>query len=202
MPAVGNRAMRALALLLRLAVAVAEPTTQLLFNFTQVRYPWATSIQLSELVLYDAAGYVVGAIDTSNPGGVPPYSTQLAQQATDGTVSTKWVDIGFSENGFSLLYVTPTAGSTVASCAQTQPYFFIPTARIGLCARPGLSSRAAARAFTSRSRIRPYSGLSPRCRPRAIFCARDSPPADFSPVSIARAQTSSSPATTMNGVTR
>ena len=38
--------MRVLALLLRLALAAATAPSQLLFNFTEVRYPWSNELQI------------------------------------------------------------------------------------------------------------------------------------------------------------
>ena len=111
--------MRVLALLLRLALAAATAPSQLLFNFTEVRYPWSNELQISELKLYDASGIVVASVNATNPQGSAPVSTQMAVQAVDGRVTTKWVDIGFRGNGFSLLYLTPTAGSVVASCTPS-----------------------------------------------------------------------------------
>ena len=104
-----------LLLLLRVALATASASPQLLFNFTEIRYPWGNTIQVSEIRLYDAANNRIGTINATNPGGVSPYSSQMPFMVSDGRVETKWVDIGFRGNGFSLLYLTPTAGSVVAS---------------------------------------------------------------------------------------
>ena len=104
-------------LLLRLALAAATVPGQLLFNFTETRYPWAQYLQLSELRLYAANGSRIAIYNVSNPMGTAPYRTQMAVQVADGSVQTKWVDIGYATNGYSLLYLTPIDASAVAYCA-------------------------------------------------------------------------------------
>lgn len=109
--------MRGTELLLHLAAAVATPPSQLLFNFTETRHSWSQSLQISELRLYNANGGVIDVVNTTNPGGTTPNHNQVAMMATDGRIETKWIDVGFRANGFSLLYLEPAGSLPVASCA-------------------------------------------------------------------------------------
>ena len=74
--------LRALMLLLQLSVAAAAAPTQLLFNFTSLRYNWATTLQLSEIRLYDANGVRITVSAATNPGGLLPMEdSALARQS-------------------------------------------------------------------------------------------------------------------------
>ena len=115
--------MRLLTVLLQLAATTAVGDTELMFNFTKVRQPWADEIQVSEVMLYDEHGGRITAINASNPDGIPsPYPMQIALAAFDLKVSLKWVDVGFSANGFSLLSVTHSGEAPVASCTCHLPH--------------------------------------------------------------------------------
>lgn len=110
-------------LLLQATVAAATASThvmQLLFNFTEVRHPWSQELQISELRLFSATGQRIASVNTTSLNGQAPQRTQMAVQASDGSVQTKWVDIGFRNNGFSLLYITPESSEPVAQC-ELQP---------------------------------------------------------------------------------
>ena len=114
--------LRALMLLLQLSVAAAAAPTQLLFNFTSLRYNWATTLQLSEIRLYDANGVRITVSAATNPGGTAPYGGQRPGSAIDDNTQTKWSDISFTDNGHSALYLTPAPGSNpIASCECYSP---------------------------------------------------------------------------------
>jgi hypothetical protein len=114
--------LRALMLLLQLSIAAAATPTQLLFNFTSTRHSWASTIQLSDVRFYDAAGVRVTVAVATNPGGTPGGGGQTAGSAIDDNLLTKWTDITFDENGHSALYLTPEVGSNpIASCECYSP---------------------------------------------------------------------------------
>lgn len=124
-----GRSMRSLALLAQLVVASATAPSRLLFNFTEARYPWTDALQISELRLYSASGRRIATVDASSTG-TPAYRGQFPFAVEDGSVHTKWVDVGFKNESYSLLYLTPLdVRSTVAYCALSGP-------SAGPCKRP------------------------------------------------------------------
>ena len=131
--------MRLLALLTRVALAGAVSPSRLLFNFTETRHPWANELQVAELRLYDVAGNRIASINTTSPSTTSPYRQQLPFAATDGSVQSKWIDLGFSNNSYSLLYLTPATTATVAFCAPRRLAIALPS-HLSLVLAPGPTS--------------------------------------------------------------
>lgn len=169
--------MHAALMLLQLTASAASGNVELMFNFTQVRQPWANSIQLSEIMMYDAYGGLVHAVNASNPYGTPsPYPLQMPMAAFDLSITTKWVDVGFSANGFSMLTVTPHGTEPIASCAsRPMPWHpFSTRMHLGSTEATGLEAGKAARGDR-------LPCPAPCCPPRVLPCDPSSPDYLFFP---------------------
>lgn len=108
--------MRAFCVLLSAALASAGYPTQLLFNFTDTRYPWSVELQIAELRLFSADGHRIEVTNVTNPTGTAAYPNQAAFAAMDGRVETRWVDATHNVTGHSLLYMTPLGNTPIAYC--------------------------------------------------------------------------------------
>ena len=76
------------------------------FVFDAVRGPGSDGVQLSEVVLYDVAGGVLGVANASATDARQVLNRyQLAPNAIDGSMETKWLDGGVSK-GISTLQLT------------------------------------------------------------------------------------------------
>ena len=108
---------RALALMLQLCFAAAAVPTELMFNFTATRHPWAEYLHLSEIRIFDPSGNPIAITLATNPLGTYPYGGQKPSSSIDGNLDTKWTDSNWDSNGNSVLYLKPADGSNaIASC--------------------------------------------------------------------------------------
>ena len=101
------------ALVTAVAVAVTQPPSQLLFNFTRTRQP-SPYLQLSELRLFDADGTAVPVASVESPGGSWPNANQGPSQLADDAASTKFIYLAFAD-GSTLVVLTPGSSAVVAS---------------------------------------------------------------------------------------
>ena len=93
--------------------------SQYAFRFTGViDEPDATEVQLAEVKLYGVGGQELTVLQTTNPGGAPLRWWDSAPSATDGDISTKWLDLNFTKPGGvreSTLLLTLASAIPVAS---------------------------------------------------------------------------------------
>ena len=71
-------------------------------------------MQLAEVKLWADDGSQISVARAVNVGGEAPYPGQVASRSIDGSTSTKWTDMNFLTNGYSLLELTLDAATKVS----------------------------------------------------------------------------------------